>query len=413
MRSRTVREGSVGLLAILGIALFGAIAVWLKGIRFGESTYEIIADFPDVNGIQVGDPVRYRGLKVGKISRIQPGTNGVDVAIEISSSKLLIPRDVNVKASSSGLIGETFIDIIPQSQLPQDTLGMNPVSKDCDIEQILCDNTRLEGQKGITLDDLLPLTYRFSKLYGDPEFFAQIEGTVKNASVAAAEVASLSRNTSSLVSELKQELATISSVSNNLNNIAENASDELTITAKKYQETAEQVNRLTTTVNDLVAQNQSNLVNTLDNISTTSDRLQTLVTKLDKSLADTDTDKLIANLETLTANAAVASKNLNEISSNFNNPENLVSVQQTLDSARVTFANAQKITSDLEAFTGDPAFLENVKILVNGLSDLVSSTEQLEQEVQTTQEIKPLQKALSAAINSQRSENTESPNSQQ
>ena len=412
MRSRTVREGSVGLLAIFGIALFGAVAIWLKGIRFGESTYQIIADFPDVNGIQVGDPVRYRGLKVGKISNIQPGTNGVDVILEISSSKLLIPRDVTVKASSSGLIGETFIDIVPQSQLPQDTLGMNPVSKNCDINRILCNNTRLEGQKGITLDDLLPLTYRFSQLYGDPEFFAQIEGTVENASIAAAEVANLSRNTSDLVSKLEQELASISSVSKNLNNIAENASGELITTAQKYQETAEQVNQLTTTVNELVTQNKTNLVTTLDNISTTSDRLQTLVTKFDQSLTDTDTDQLITNLETLTANAAAASKNLNDISANFNNADNLVTVQQTLDSARVTFANAQKITSDLEAITGDPAFLKNVKVLVNGLSNLVSSTEQLEQQVETTQEIKPLQKALSAVINSQRSENIEAPNSQ-
>lgn len=413
MRSRTVREGSVGLLAIFGIALFGAVALWLKGIRFGESTYEIIADFSDVNGIQIGDPVRYRGLRVGKISQIQPGTNGVDVAMEISSSKLLIPRDVSVKASSSGLIGETFIDIIPESQLPSDTLGMNPVSKNCDIDQILCNNTRLEGEKGITLDDLMPLTYRFSKLYGDPEFFAQIEGTVKNASVAAAEVASLSRNTSSLVSELKQEVATISSVSKNLNNIADDASSELITTAKKYQETAEQVNQLTTTVNELVTQNKTSLVDTLDNISTTSDRLQALVVKIDKSVAATDTDKLITNLETLTANAATASKNLNDISANFNNPDNLVSVQQTLDSARVTFANAQKITSDLEAITGDPAFLENVKVLVNGLSNLVSSTEQLEQQVQTSQVIKPVQKALSDSINSNQSENAAPTNSQQ
>ena len=395
MRSRTVREGSVGLLAIFGIALFGAIALWLQGIRFGESSYEVIADFPDVNGIQVGDGVRYRGLKVGKISDIQPGTNGVDVIMEISSSKLLIPRNVTIKASSSGLIGETFIDIIPESQLSSETLGMNPVGKDCNADKILCNNTRLEGEKGITLDDLLPLTYRFSKLYGDPEFFAKIEGTVENASVAAAEVADLSRNSSALVSELKQELANVSAVGQNLNNIADNASGELITTAKKYQETAEQVNKLTSTVNELVNQNKDSLVTTLDSISTTSDRLQDLVVKIDKTVASTDTEKLVSNLEALTANAATASKNLNDISANFNNPDNLVSVQQTLDSARVTFANAQKITSDLEAITGDPAFLQNVKTLVDGLSGLVSSTEQLEQQVETSQAIEPVQKALS------------------
>ena len=64
-----------------------------------------------------------------------------------------------------------------------------------------------------------------------------------------------------------------------------------------------------------------------------------------------------------------------------------MSLQQTLDSARVTFDNAQKITSDLESLTGDPAFLNNVKDLVNGLGNLVSTTEQLEQQIQTGQTI--------------------------
>lgn len=68
-----------------------------------------------------------------------------------------------------------------------------------------------------------------------------------------------------------------------------------------------------------------------------------------------------------------------------------MSLQKTLDSARVTFDNSQKITSDLESITGDPAFLENVRTLVDGLSNLVSTSQQLEQQIQTSQVIKPLQ----------------------
>ena len=59
MRSRTLREGSVGLLIIFGILVFGGLALWIKGIKFGDKSYKIIADFPDINGIQLGDGVRY------------------------------------------------------------------------------------------------------------------------------------------------------------------------------------------------------------------------------------------------------------------------------------------------------------------------------------------------------------------
>jgi phospholipid/cholesterol/gamma-HCH transport system substrate-binding protein len=132
MRSRTLREGSVGLLIIFGVLLFGGLALWIRGFAFGKQSYQIIADFPDVNGITIGDGVRYRGLQVGRVNDIQPNTNGVDVIVEIDSASLLIPQDATLVARSSGLIGDTFIDIIPESTLPATVANMKPVGPDCE-----------------------------------------------------------------------------------------------------------------------------------------------------------------------------------------------------------------------------------------------------------------------------------------
>ncbi|MEL6495916.1 MAG: MlaD family protein [Cyanobacteria bacterium J06623_7] len=378
MRARTLREGSVGLLIIFGVLLFGGIVLWIRGFSVGKDSYKIVADFPDVNGIQEGDAVHYRGLQVGRVNDIQPGTNGVDVVIEIDSDDLLIPREATLMARSSGLIGDTFIDIIPKSSLPLEAANLSPIGDRCDSSQIICDNSRLEGEKGITLDDLLPYTYRFSRAYGEPEFVAKVSSTVENAGVAASEVADLTQNTTALVKELQQEVASTSA--------------ELVATAKAFQTTAEQVNQLTSNVEQLIAQNESNLTTTLEGISTTSDRLQTLVAKIDRTVDAADTEQLANNLNELTANAVVASDNLKNITASFGSEAGVVSLQQTLDSARVTFDNAQKITSDLEAFTGDPAFLRNVKDLINGLGNLVSTTEQLEQQIKTTRAIESLPK---------------------
>lgn len=377
MRSRTLREGSVGLLIILGILLFSGLALWIRGFSFSNKSYQIIADFPDVNGIKIGDGVRYRGLQVGRIDDIQPSTNGVDVVIEINSNELLIPRDATLVARSSGLIGNTFIDIIPKSSLAANVVNMDPAGSNCDSDQIICDNARLRGEKAITIDDLLPYTYRLSKAYSTPEFVAKVNSTVENTGLAASEVASLTKNTTALVNELQKEV--------------KNTSQELVTTAEAFQTTAQQVNQLTNDVEQLISQNESNLTTTLESISTTSDRLQTLVVKIDKTVDAADTKKLARNLNELTTNAVVASNNLKNITESFGSDRGVVSLQQTLDSARVTFDNAQKITSDLESLTGDPAFLKNVRDLVNGLGGLVSSTEQLEQQIQTSQVIKPLQ----------------------
>ena len=383
MRSRTLREGSIGLLVIVGVLIFGGLALWIKGFAFGKETYKIIADFPDVNGIQVGDAVRYRGLNVGRVEDIQPGVNGVDVVLEIDSEDLLIPQDSTLKARSSGLIGDTFVDIVPKSQLSAQAANLNPIGSNCDPDQIICDNTRLEGQKGLTIDDLLPYTYRFSRAYGEPEFVAKVDSAVANASIAAEEVGNLTKNTTALVNELQQEV--------------NSTSDELVATAEAFQTTAEQVNQLTTQVEQLITQNENTLGDTLNSISTTSDRLQTLAVKIDRTVDAANTEQLATNLNELTINAAVASENLKNITESFGSEASVVSLQQTLDSARVTFDNAQKITSDLESLTGDPAFVKNVRQLVNGLSGLVSTTEQLEQQIQTGKAIEPTKQARSTS----------------
>jgi phospholipid/cholesterol/gamma-HCH transport system substrate-binding protein len=55
----------------------------------------------------------------------------------------------------------------------------------------------------------------------------------------------------------------------------------------------------------------------------------------------------------------------------------------------------KKITSDLDELTGDPAFRQNLLRLVNGLSGLVSSTKQVQQQVQVATTLDSLKTAAS------------------
>ena len=400
MRSRAIREGSVGLLIITGILSFVAIGLWLRGIKLGERNYTVIAEFPDMKGVQIGDPVRYRGLKVGRIKDILPGTNGVKAIMEMDSSKLLIPRSVTIQTSSSGLIGETFIDIQPpEREITFKNPKMTPFGQKCDREEILCDGEQVTGISGITTDDLFPLMYKLSsRLAANPELFNNVNAAAENAAVAADGIAQLSQDFSVLVKDVNSELDNFTDAAKTISSVAGDASSQINNTALKYQETAEKLGKLADNANSLVSQNRDSIVVTLDSIGQTSDRLQNLIVTLDTTIAETDTKNLVANLETLTANAAEASSNLKEISETFADPDSIVTLQQTLDSARVTFANAQKITADLEEVTGDPSFRNNFRDLVNGLSNLVSSTETLEQQMYTEQIFQDLQKFSTANL---------------
>ncbi|MGA7935733.1 MAG: MlaD family protein [Kovacikia sp.] len=364
MRSRTIREGSVGLLILLGLGLFAGLILWLRGLSIGNRSYKAIVDFANIVGMEAGAPVRYRGVPVGKITQTRPGPNGVEVEIEISPADLIIPKDSIVEASQSGFLGNTAIQIIPRKPL---TVAVNtkPLDSNCNSNLIVCNQDHLQGQIGVSVDELVRASTRFADVYSDPKFLANVNAVAKNSAEAALEIAKLSREFGAVARVAKQEILTLST-----------SAGAITQTATKLGLTADELNRL------LVA-NRGNLVTTLENITQITTQLRSTATTLKQG-------ELVRNLEVLSANAVEASNNLRDISRSLNTPANVLALQQTLDSARATFQNTQKITSDLDELTGDPAFRTNLRRLVNGLSKLVSSTQQLQQQAQLAQLLEPV-----------------------
>lgn len=371
MRSRTVREGSVGLLLLLGLGLFAGLILWLRGISVGNRSYKVVIDFANIAGMELGTAVRYRGVVVGKITKTQPGPNGVEVEVEISPADLLIPRDVTVESNQSGLLGSTSIDINPVRQLTAN-IDAKPLDANCNTDLIICNKSRLVGRVGVSVDELLRSSMNFANAYSNPSFVADVQTVTRNSAQAAAEVAALSREFRGVAKIVGQQVSTLSASSRNVDR-----------TVTKLGLTADQVN-------SLLATNRSNLVGTLGNINVITAQLRTTVANLNPVVSQVQQGQLIQNLETLSANAAQASANLRDVSTALNSPSNLTVLQQTLDSARATFQNVQKITSDLDELTGDPAFRVNVRKLVNGLSGLVSSSQQLQQQAQLAQILTPI-----------------------
>jgi len=405
MRTRMVREGSVGLLILLGLGLVVVLFLWLRGFSFGKRSYKLIVDFANVAGMQKGAVVRYRGVNVGKITSIKPGTNGVDVEIDISPASLIIPRDVMVLANQSGLVGEITLEITPQNPLPLGEVSAKATDKNCNPNLIVCDGSRLHGEIGVSLDQLILNSTRLAGLFSSPQLFANINETTKNAAVATASVAKLSRDLSRLSNSAQQQLGSISATANSVQRTASQLSAVTTKTATKFSATADQLrltaaqgSHLVTDLDLLLNANRNNFVVTLNNLRETSEQLRGTVRGAIPTLNRLTQGKLIQNLETLSANAAQVSTNLRNFSTALNNPTNRVVLQKTLDSARVTFENAQKITSDLDELTGDPKVRENLKRLINGLSGLVSSTQQLQQQVQVAETLESTKATLKSPM---------------
>jgi phospholipid/cholesterol/gamma-HCH transport system substrate-binding protein len=413
MQSRTVREGSVGLFALLGLILFGAVAIWVRGGGFGQKRYDLIATFDDASGLQVGGPVRFRGVTVGKIVSLEPNPqeNRVDTRLEISSTEVRIPRDVLIQASRYGLIGEASVDITPQKPLSEKALAIDPLSSECQEQKlILCNGEAIAGDTGAQLVNSL---IRLSKMYSDPEFINNLNAAVKNAALTATKIAKLSDELSLLSSSARQQISGVSGAINSVSQTANRASqlvsdlDSVVITNQAtLNQAIRDTSKLISNLNGIVADNRGNFNTTIASVEKTSDQmrllainLQTTANQVNTALASANTQKMLKDVEIVLANAAETSTNLRDISKTLNDPATLLALQKTLNSARVTFENAQKITSDVDDLTGDPAFRNNIRRLIDGLSALVSVGEQLDRQIQTAQVFDTLNQNLTDHVN--------------
>ncbi|MEB3209914.1 MAG: MlaD family protein [Leptolyngbyaceae bacterium] len=363
MRPRTFREGSVGLLILLGLGIFGILILWIRGLNLGSRSYQIRVAFDNVAGMLPGAPVRYRGVGVGRILSVDTSANAANVLLEINSADLVIPSDSIVEANQIGLVGETSIDITPLTTLSDQALAINPLSQDCDSSLIICHRDTLQGTVGVSYDTLIRTTAKLAQRFDDPEIVAEIRELVSNSADAAAEVAELSREVTELADVLEEDLGLLAES-------AVTTVDSVTVAASQFGLTAEQLNTI-------LAGNRDTIANTLDNLNQASFEVQRLVGGLAPTI---ENGELTSNLETLAENAARASENIRAISDIAGQGDSLLRIQETLDSAYETFDNLRKITADLDELTGDPQFRRNVRDLVNGLSNLVSTTQQLENQ---------------------------------
>jgi phospholipid/cholesterol/gamma-HCH transport system substrate-binding protein len=429
MQSRAVREGSVGLMLIAGLGIFVAAGLWLRGLGPGSQKYNIVAQFADAAGIQQGGAVRFRGIRVGKIAAIKPSENGVEVTLEISDPSLKIPKNSIAEVSQTGLIGEPIIEITPQEKVTLSPDLATAVDSKCDASAILCNNSQMSGRAGASFNELLRRATALVSRYESPEIVDGLKKTLANASQAAADISLLSKKFGDLPDSIKKELGTVSTSANNLtkslDSTVKNAdgvlakvsgvTDKIAATTDKFGVTADSFNKTATGINTtaadysklaksvdaLVAENRQTFKATLGNFSTLSvdlrktvNSLDPTISKLNTTVSKIDSDALAKDLKGVLANANQTAANLRDISNSFNNPQTLVTLQQTLDSARITFQNVQKITADLDEVTGDPNFRSNVKKLVNGLGQLVSSGETLEQQIKLANDLEPTHRRL-------------------
>lgn len=402
-RNNRLKSKRKKLFFLLGLGLLGGAGfLGLQMIR-GQSFHTILF-FPSARGITRGMPVTYWGAKIGEVMGFEPEPKGVAVEIKIWPADRLIPRDSLFKLSR--VEGENSLDIQPRSPLPAEVDKMNPKSPNCDPKIIFCNTKRISSISRLYWGNLVYSLNSIQDINSGVQSMEtnvgevtsnvrEMKGTVQELGQLGQEVQGLLKmdKINKTLNKLDKTLTSVEQAANNISLVAQKAgklSDQGTGLLETVRQT-QTIDRLNTTLGSVgsaadqvqvfMKLNQNNLKNTLISIEQLSKQVTLTVRKLDPLSEQIQAKNLLENLEIISRNAAQLTTNLNEVSTQLKDPRSHLQIQQIMDSAQSLLNNLNKITSDVDELTGNPSLRRDILRLIQGLTNLLSSTQLLQQQV--------------------------------
>ncbi|MDW8436435.1 MAG: MlaD family protein [Chloroherpetonaceae bacterium] len=206
-------ELKVGLAVSVAALVLWLVISWAKDVRVGQQTVNIL--FPNVSGLQIGDPVTVRGMKAGKVESIQILQTGVNVRVS------LLP-DIKLYRNATAKL--TMLELMTGKKIELST-GTSDAGElqSGDIIQgaFAADVPTLVGYAGEAADTLryliadLQLVLRNANaVIGDPDLREDLKISVRNLRVITEDLKAISRDLrqtdiKSLVAKIDQTLTTI------------------------------------------------------------------------------------------------------------------------------------------------------------------------------------------------------------
>ena len=116
MQKQSINKIKLGIFVAIGIALFLAGIYYIGETKeLFSTTFWISAIYKDVNGLQIGNNVRFAGINVGTIEAIEIITDStvkVDMILDVKTQKF-IKKDAKAIIGSDGLMGNKIMNVSP------------------------------------------------------------------------------------------------------------------------------------------------------------------------------------------------------------------------------------------------------------------------------------------------------------
>src|ERR1700744_628586 len=194
MKTTSSQKIKIGLFALVGLAVLIA-AMYLIGQKKNlfSSTFKVYGQFRNVNGLVIGNNVRFAGINVGVVDNIAiVNDSTVKVSLTLTNSvKKFIKQDSKMSIGSDGLMGDKLVVIAPggltSTEEVKDGGQLNAVNP-MDVDKIMNKFTRIADNAGDLIQNLSEITAKVNhgkgslgKLLNDDKMSKDLDATVKSA----------------------------------------------------------------------------------------------------------------------------------------------------------------------------------------------------------------------------------------
>ena len=103
-----------GTIVLIVAAAFLVFTIRVGGFSADSENYNLNTSFRSAEGIDTGTEVRMAGVKIGMVKSLSLNAETLQADVKLKIEKnILIPNDSSAVISSEGLLGGSFVEIVP------------------------------------------------------------------------------------------------------------------------------------------------------------------------------------------------------------------------------------------------------------------------------------------------------------
>jgi ABC-type transport system involved in resistance to organic solvents, periplasmic component len=213
MKTTPSQKVKIGLFTFVGLLVIIAAVFFIGNQKsLFSATFKLNGLFNNVNGLQIGNNVRFAGINVGVVDDIDiMNDTTVKVTLTIDDDvKKFIKKDARMSIGSDGLMGDKLVVLMPgganttQMVKDGDRIGaINPV----DVDRIINKFTKMADNAGTLIDNLSQIVEKVNngrgslgRLLNNDKMAKEMESTV---SQAKATIKNVHKTSTTLNEDLK------------------------------------------------------------------------------------------------------------------------------------------------------------------------------------------------------------------